>query len=219
MNLEVNVSYLESEITVLSSKLDECRQVVQEMASAFEGDGIADMRRDMEQMFIQIGQLQRAVSDAPIIAHDPIARLRNPEPKAYGGAHDAKEIENFLAANVEDEIRKVSTATMYLMGDAKLWWRTKYAEIQAYLVRLDTPGPFSGGDPRAVLPGESNIRDMSENDKLFTFMEGLILWARLELQRQRVTNLSSAIVAAERLTDFNPEGRRDRQTTPGPAQN
>ncbi|KAL0283447.1 UNVERIFIED_CONTAM: hypothetical protein Sradi_7228900 [Sesamum radiatum] len=37
-----------------------------------------------------------------------------------------------------DEARKVSTATMYLTGDASCWWRTKYAEIQANQVRLDT---------------------------------------------------------------------------------
>ncbi|KAL0421112.1 UNVERIFIED_CONTAM: hypothetical protein Slati_3134100 [Sesamum latifolium] len=90
-------------------------------------------------MSIQIGLLQRAVSNAPAIAHDAGARFRIPEPKAYGGARDMKEVENFLfdveqyflAANVEDEARKVSTATMYLTGDAKLWCRIKYYEIQA----------------------------------------------------------------------------------------
>ncbi|KAL0348242.1 UNVERIFIED_CONTAM: hypothetical protein Sangu_1052000 [Sesamum angustifolium] len=146
MNLEEKVSSLETEITVLNSELEDCRQVVQEMASAFGGSGIADMRREMEQMSIQIGLLQRAVSNVPAVAPDAGARLRIPEPKAYSGARDAKEVENFLfdmeqyflAANVEDEARKVSTATMYLTGDAKLWWRTKYAEIQANQVRLDT---------------------------------------------------------------------------------
>ncbi|KAL0437420.1 UNVERIFIED_CONTAM: hypothetical protein Sradi_0449900 [Sesamum radiatum] len=64
-----------------------------------------------------------------------------------------------------------------------------------------------------------DIRDMSEKDKLFTFMEGLKPWARIELQRQRVTDLGSAMTAAERLTDFASETRRDRQTTPSPAQN
>ncbi|KAL0336106.1 UNVERIFIED_CONTAM: hypothetical protein Sradi_4822500 [Sesamum radiatum] len=139
MNLEEKVSSLETEITVLNSELEECRQVVQEMASAFGGGGIADMRREMEQMSIQISLLQRAVSNVPVVAHDAGARLWIPEPKAYGGACDAKEVENFLfdmeqyflAANVEDEARKVSTATMYPTGYAKLWWRTKYAEIQA----------------------------------------------------------------------------------------
>ncbi|KAL0409134.1 UNVERIFIED_CONTAM: hypothetical protein Sradi_1847800 [Sesamum radiatum] len=210
----------------------------------------------MEQMSIQIGLLQRVVSNAPVVAHDVGARLRIPEPKAYGGARDAKEVENFLfdmeqyilAANVVDEARKVSTATMYLTGDAKLWWRTKYAEIQANQVRLDTwdllreairvqffPENVEYNARRALRKLEHtgsmqdyvksfsalmlDIRDMSEKDKLFTFMEGLKPWARIELQRQRVTDLGSAMTAAERLTDFALETRRDRQTTPSPAQN
>ncbi|KAL0416330.1 UNVERIFIED_CONTAM: hypothetical protein Slati_3464900 [Sesamum latifolium] len=64
-----------------------------------------------------------------------------------------------------------------------------------------------------------DIRDMSEKDKLFTFMEGLKPWARVELQCQRVTDLGSAMTAAEHLTDFASETRRDRQTTPNPVQN
>ncbi|KAL2246417.1 UNVERIFIED_CONTAM: hypothetical protein Sindi_2909900 [Sesamum indicum] len=146
VELETKVSSLESEITVLNSELDECRQVIQEMAGVFGNDSIADMRRDMEQMSIQIGLLQRAVGSTPMVAHDPGARLRIPEPKAYSGERDAKEVENFLfdmeqyflAADVRDEARKVATATMYLTGDAKLWWRTKFAEIQAHQIQLDT---------------------------------------------------------------------------------
>ncbi|KAL0414268.1 UNVERIFIED_CONTAM: hypothetical protein Sradi_1628500 [Sesamum radiatum] len=214
------------------------------------------MRREMEQMSIQIGLLQRAVSNGPAVVQDTGARLRIPEPNAYNGARDAKEVENFLfdieqyflAANVEDEARKVSTATMYLTGDAKLWWRTKYAEIQANQVRLDTwallreaireqffPENVEYNARRALRKLEHtgsvrdyvksfsalmlDIRDMSEKDKLFTFMEGLKPWARLELQRQRVTDLGSAMAAAERLTDFVSETRKDRQTTSNPVQN
>ncbi|KAL2251574.1 UNVERIFIED_CONTAM: hypothetical protein Sindi_2279700 [Sesamum indicum] len=150
--LEEKVSSLEFEITVLKSELDECWQVIQEMAGAFGGYG------SLEQMSIQIGLLQHTVSNAPVIAHDPGAGLWIPEPKAYSGARDAKEVENFLfdmeqyffMADVQDEARKVSSATMHLTGDAKLWWRTKYAEIQAHQVCGDT-GPSSGGDPRAIL--------------------------------------------------------------------
>ncbi|KAL0434609.1 UNVERIFIED_CONTAM: hypothetical protein Sradi_0168800 [Sesamum radiatum] len=56
-----------------------------------------------------------------------------------------------------------------------------------------------------------DIRDISEKDKFFTFMEGLKLWARLELQCQQVTDLGSAMAAAKRLADFNPENKRDRR--------
>ncbi|KAL0405310.1 UNVERIFIED_CONTAM: hypothetical protein Slati_3844900, partial [Sesamum latifolium] len=165
MNLEEKVSSLEVEITGLNSELEDCRQVIQQLASAFGGGGIADMRCDMEQMLIQIGLLQCAVSNAPVVAHDAGVRLRIPELKAYGGAHDAKEVENFLfdmeqyflAANVENEVRKVSTTTMYLTGDAKLWWRTKYSKIQANQVRLDTWALLR--EAIAVLPGEQTRKD------------------------------------------------------------
>ncbi|KAL0456008.1 UNVERIFIED_CONTAM: hypothetical protein Slati_0940000 [Sesamum latifolium] len=256
MSLEVKVFALEAEITGLSPELEDCQQVIREWAGAFGGGGIADMRRDMEQMSIQIGLLQRAVSNTPVVAHDVGARLWIPEPKAYSGARDAKEVENFLfdmeqyflAANIEDETRKVSTVIMYLTGDAKLWWRTKYSEIQANQVRLDTwallreairvqffPENVEYNARRALRKLEHtgsmqdyvkafsalmlDIRDMSEKDKLFTFMEGLKPWARVELQRQRVTDLGSAMTEAERLIDFASETRRDRQTTPSPVQN
>ncbi|KAL0451597.1 UNVERIFIED_CONTAM: hypothetical protein Slati_1137800 [Sesamum latifolium] len=137
---------------------------------------------------------------------------------------------------------------MYLTGDAKLWWRTKYSEIQANQVRLDTwallreairvqffPENVEYNARRALSKLEHtgsmqdyvkafsalmlDIHDMSEKDKLFTFMEGLKPWARIELQCQRVTDLGSAMTAVERLTDFASETRRDRQMTPSPVQN
>ncbi|KAL0305164.1 UNVERIFIED_CONTAM: hypothetical protein Scaly_2994900 [Sesamum calycinum] len=198
MNLEEKVSSLETEITVLNSELEECRQVVQEMASAFGGGGIADM----------------SVRWSRCRSRLVCSNVR--------GARDAKEVENFLfdmeqyflAANVEDEARKVSTATMYLTGDAKLWWRTKYAEIQPTrraLRKLEHTGSVRDY-VKTFSALMLDIRDMSEKDKLFTFMEGLKPWARLELQRQRVTDLGSAMAAAERLTDFNRRtGRIGRQ--------
>ncbi|KAL0345846.1 UNVERIFIED_CONTAM: hypothetical protein Sradi_4415900 [Sesamum radiatum] len=60
---------------------------------------------------------------------------------------------------------------------------------------------------------------MSEKDNLFTFMEGLKPWARLKLQRQRVTDLGSVMAAAERLIDFASETRKDRQITSSPVKN
>ena len=57
------------------------------------------------------------------------------EPKEFGGTRSTKKLENFLwdmekyfiAALVRDD-DKVSITTMYLVKDAKLWWRTRMAE-------------------------------------------------------------------------------------------
>ncbi|KAK4386067.1 hypothetical protein Sango_2477300 [Sesamum angolense] len=197
MNLEEKVSSLETEITVLNSELEDCRQVVQEMVSAFGGSAIADMRREMEQMSIQIGLLQRAVSNVPAVAPDAGARIRIPEPKAYSGQPGA---------------------TGYLGTFAGSDSRAVFPENVKYNARRALRKLEHTGSVRDYVKTFSvlmlDIRDMSEKDKLFTFMEGLKPWARLELQRQRVTDLGSAMAAAERLTDFNPENRKDRQTTP-----
>lgn len=57
------------------------------------------------------------------------SKIKTPEPKAFGGARNAKELENFLwdmdeyfkAAKILDE-EKIMVPTMFLSGDAKLWW-------------------------------------------------------------------------------------------------
>lgn len=74
-----------------------------------------------------------------------VTKIRVPEPRAYGGARDAKELENFLfdmeqyfrAVKPDSEETKVSMATMYLTGDAKLWWRTKYDDIVNWRCTID----------------------------------------------------------------------------------
>lgn len=59
-------------------------------------------------------------------------KVWNPEPKAINGARSAKEVENFVfdvtqyfrVAHIP-EADKVSITSMYLVGDVKLWWRTR----------------------------------------------------------------------------------------------
>ncbi|KAK3001517.1 hypothetical protein RJ639_020809 [Escallonia herrerae] len=80
----------------------------------------------------------RAVVNTPTGGMKHSSRPRVPEPKSYGGARDAKELENFLfdmeqyfrAIRVDSEVTKVSMAAIYLVGDAKLWWWKKYVEIE-----------------------------------------------------------------------------------------
>ena len=58
-------------------------------------------------------------------------KVKVPEPKSFNGARSAKDLENFLwdmeqyfkAARVPEQ-KIVTITSMYLSGDAKLWWRT-----------------------------------------------------------------------------------------------
>jgi len=52
------------------------------------------------------------------------------------------------------------------------------------------------------------IKDMSEEDRLYHFMKGLQGWAQADLRRQGVKTLAEAISAAEKLHDFRTD-RRD----------
>ena len=47
-----------------------------------------------------------------------------------------------------------------------------------------------------------DIRDMSEKDKVFCFIEGLKLWAKTKLYEQRVQDLTSTYTATERFFDL-----------------
>ena len=47
-----------------------------------------------------------------------------------------------------------------------------------------------------------DIKDMSEEDKLFNFMAGLQNWAQSELRRLGVKDMSSSITATDGLLDY-----------------
>ena len=47
-----------------------------------------------------------------------------------------------------------------------------------------------------------DIKDMSEEDKVFYSLEGLKPWARTERQRQRVQDLATTQTVVEHLTDY-----------------
>ncbi|KAK3005608.1 hypothetical protein RJ639_016820 [Escallonia herrerae] len=116
---------------------------------------------------------------------------------------------------------KVSMATMYLVEDAKLWWRKKYIEIEDRSCVINTWDILKRELKSQFFPENNafnarksllDISDMSTVDRLFFFfMEGLKPWARTELNRRQVNNLNKAIIATESLSDYNSEPQRPPQ--------
>lgn len=145
-----------------------------------------------------------------------------PEPQTYAGKPDSKEVDNFMfdmeqyfwATTITVEGDKVLHAIMYLREDAKLWWRTKYAEMEAGQCQIDTWEEFKTELNAQFYPENvaflamtrlrectqtGSIREfvrffsrimldityMSDADRLFSFMMGLKPYARNELNRLR----------------------------------
>ena len=184
----------------------------------------------------QPGLVDRAAEESSVPG-----RLKVPEPKKFEGARSAKDLGNFIwdmeeyfvAANIPEE-RQVSLASMFLSGDAKLWYRTRTEEDRsAGRPRMETWNSLKEELREQFLPSNTtwvardrlknlrqsgtvreyvqefsscllDIRNMSEEDKLFNFISGLQPWAQVELRQQKVGDLPAALVAADALVDLQP---------------
>ena len=169
-------------------------------------------------------------------------KVKLPEPKPFFGTRDAKALENYIfdlkqyfkATDTETEEEKITMATMHLAEDAKLWWRSKYVNIQESGCIINTWERLkqelrSQFFPKNVeimarrklrdLKHTSSIREyvkqfsllmldilqMSELDKIFQFTEGLKPCAKSKLYEHDIEDLSTTYAMAERLFDLNNE--------------
>ncbi|KAG6522526.1 hypothetical protein ZIOFF_019666 [Zingiber officinale] len=199
---------------------------------------MAQIRKNNEDLRYEIIVLRRAMaSSSEAVPQRPLVRV--PKPKSFRGTRSAKELENFLwdmeqyfvAAKVP-ETEKVTISSMYLIGDAKLWWRTRMVDdANAGRQKIDTWDRLKKEMKDQFLPGNTSwiardglkrlkqsgsvrdyikefsslmldIQNMSEEDKLDNFLYGLQPWAQVELRRQNVRDLPSAIAAADALVDL-----------------
>ena len=142
-------------------------------------------------------------------------KVKIPEPKAFSGARSANELEiiiwdieqHFTVARVPDA-DKLNITTMYLTGDAKLWWRTRNADdVSAVRPRIDTWDKVIKEMRDQFLPSNASwlardklkrlrqtcsvreyikeftsvmldIQNMSDEDKLHNFISGMQGWLK-----------------------------------------
>ncbi|KAK3032654.1 hypothetical protein RJ639_034920 [Escallonia herrerae] len=207
VNLEATDNTRYAESMEWEGKFKELQDRVEHHARHSEG---IDWESKFQELQDRVELLSRTVVNTPAGGAEHSSRPRVPEPKSYGGARDAKELENFLfdieqyfrAIRVDSEATKVSMAAMYLVGDAKLWWRKKYAEIEDgscvintwEILKRELKSQFflentAFNTRKALLECKHtrsvreycqafsalmlDISDMSAVDRLFFFMEGL----------------------------------------------
>lgn len=188
----------------------------------------------------ELSEVRRKADMGMPVPNEKASKIKIPEPKSFNGARSSKDLENFLwdieqyfrAARIP-EAQKVTITSMYLTGDAKLWWRTRAEdkarrEIEswddlktelkeqflpcntAYIAREALKKLRQNRGPvREYVKKFSSlmldIKNMSEEDKMFNFLDGLDNWPRAELQRAKPKDLASAIAIADSLVDFRPD--------------
>ncbi|GKD50534.1 putative retrotransposon gag domain, aspartic peptidase domain protein [Tanacetum coccineum] len=143
------------------------------------------------------------------------------------------EMEQYLeGVNVVDDASKIKMATRYLKDTATLWWRRRYGDIERGTATIDTWAEFVADFKKQFYPenakneAKSRLRklkqsgtireyvkefttlvleipELSDQDSLFYFLDGLQGWAKTELERRGVQDLSTAIAHAEALIDFS----------------
>ncbi|XP_015084245.1 uncharacterized protein LOC107027655 [Solanum pennellii] len=141
-------------------------------------------------------------------------------------------MEQYFTGSRVLETDKLNITTMYLLGDAKLWWRTQNADdMSANRPKIDTWTKLKKemhdqfllamlhGFAKDKLKGLRrtgsvqdyikeftsvmlDIQNMSDEDKLHNFILEMQGWAQNELRRQNVKDLPGAIVVVDLLVDF-----------------
>ncbi|XP_049394675.1 uncharacterized protein LOC125858961 [Solanum stenotomum] len=144
-------------------------------------------------------------------------------------------LENYFKCNgLKSDESKINTAVLYLSEMAMLWWRRKEAEIGKGTCTINTWEQFREEFKKAFFPNNViyeakrkfrelkqtgsirayvqefttltlQIPNLTDDDMLFHFMDGLQNWARTELERRQVRTIDEAITQAEALTDFRQE--------------
>ncbi|RVW30894.1 Transposon Tf2-12 polyprotein [Vitis vinifera] len=184
---------------------------------------IDDFKETLQSYGEDIAILKKAVLQGSASGPEAPSKVRVPELKGFNGNRNAKELENFLwdieqffkAAHVLDG-EKVSITKS---GRPQITtWETLKKELKdqflptntAWVARETLKRLRHTGSVREYVKEFSSlmldIKNMSEEDKLFNFMSGLQGWAQTELRRQGVRDLPAAMAAADCLVDYKMGG-------------
>ncbi|KAA0042097.1 uncharacterized protein E5676_scaffold306G003620 [Cucumis melo var. makuwa] len=128
----------------------------------------------------------------------------------------------FKATNTVTEEAKVTLTTIYLCEDAKLWWRSRYMDIQEGHCTIDTWDVLKKELRSQFFPenveilARRKLRDLKHTGKIREYVKQ---FAGLMLDiRDMVQDLTSVYAAAERLFDLTSDSqdvRRHQSLSPG----
>ncbi|TYK19243.1 uncharacterized protein E5676_scaffold1493G00440 [Cucumis melo var. makuwa] len=219
------------------SELDSSQKTLLKMINGMSEDFRVTpdvIRNEIADVNARLNLTMRAMANqAPAGGAISVSKVKIPEPKPFCGARDAKALENYIfdleqyfkATNTVTEEAKIQEGrcTVDTWDALKRELRSQFfPENVKILARRKLRDLRHTGEIREYVKQFAglmlDIRDMSEKDKVFYFVEGLKPWARAKLYEQRVQDLTSAYAAAERLFDLTSDSqdvRRHQSSSPG----
>ncbi|GMQ10432.1 hypothetical protein CsSME_00053434 [Camellia sinensis var. sinensis] len=102
-------------------------------------DQVQELKEGLEETRADWAMSKRAVASGGVTTNARFTpRLEAPQPKEFNGKSDAKELDDYIwhleryfkALNLNDEMAKVRTASLYLTKLAGIWWLRKHSEIE-----------------------------------------------------------------------------------------
>ncbi|KAK9705332.1 hypothetical protein RND81_07G049000 [Saponaria officinalis] len=230
---------LESLVIELRRELDTRETVMKKMVTSHENQ-LRALENAMSEHLSNYESLEVAYKEEMTFLHRRVEELtemcstleekvKAPPPRTFCRTRDSTEIDNFIfdmeqyfRVSQLDEELKIDTASMYLVDDVKLWWRSKYAEIEARALNEKFYPMNTGFAARRKLKSLKHttsireyvkafsacmleIKDMFEDDRMFQCIDGLKDWAQIEIMRDRHATVSAAMEDAERLVDYRDE--------------
>ncbi|KAA0046219.1 uncharacterized protein E6C27_scaffold284G00070 [Cucumis melo var. makuwa] len=224
-----SVAHIEERVQELDSSQKTLLEMINGMLEDFRAT-LDVFRNEIANVNARLSLTIRAMANqAPAGGVIPVSRVNIPEPKPFCGARDAKALENYIfdleqyfrAANTEGhctidtwDALKRELHSQFFPENVEILARRKLRELKHTGSIRECVKQFSG----LML----DIRDMSEKDKVFCFVEGLKPWAKTKLYEQRVQDLTSAYAAAERLFDLSndsQDARHHPSSSPGGSRN
>lgn len=196
------------------------------------GHLIAELRTKLEEI-----EQREPVGPGGSVITD-LNRWKSFQPKPYNGERSAKEIDNFLfdvenyfqIGQVMSDSSRLAIVVMLLSEDVKVWWRTRLSNVTTwekfkeelrkafcpedveYAARTNLRELTQTTSIREYVNKYStlmlDIKDMSEADRVFNFIQGLKSYHKSKVRRQNPKSLSDAITIAERVEDRSDGGAK-----------
>ncbi|GJS48156.1 putative retrotransposon gag domain, aspartic peptidase domain protein [Tanacetum coccineum] len=220
-SLDQRVAGVETYMAELKTQVEGLEVLESDFTSMRKDFRVSTLLQVIEDLQVDMALCKRSLaSGGDNTNHGP--KLDVPKPSPFVGKREARAVDDFLW-----EIGQ------YLEGVNR---RRRYGDIKRGTATIDTWAEFVADFKKQFYPenakneAKSRLRklkqsemiweyvkeftilvleipELSDQDSLFYFLDGLQGWAKTELERRRVQDLSTAIAHAEALIDFST--RRD----------